>query len=103
MATPVVLTGYILEESPKLSLADLCEHCHSQTDVMIRLVNHGIIAPCDGNTDNTSQWCFESHSLTRAHKALRLRQDLGINLAGIALALELMDEIDELRTTLQCK
>lgn len=102
MATHVVLTGYILEESPQLSLGELCDHCHIQADAMIKLVDHGIIFPCNGETARESQWLFESHSLMRAHKALRLQQDLGINLAGIALALELMDEIDTLRTVLQC-
>jgi chaperone modulatory protein CbpM len=100
MATQVILTGYILEESPKLSLVELCEHCHTQEEAMIKLIDHGIISPCKGKTVN--QWRFESHSLMRANKALRLQQDLGINLAGIALALELMDEIETLRTALQC-
>ncbi len=100
MAIQVILTGYILEESPKLSLVELCDHCHTQEKAMIKLVDHGIISPCKGQT--VSQWRFESHSLIRANKALRLKHDLGINLAGIALALELMDEIDTLKTALQC-
>ena len=100
MATQVILTGYILEDSPKLSLIELCEHCHTQKKAMIKLVDHGIISPCKGKT--VSQWRFESHTLMRANKALRLQHDLGINLAGIALALELMDEIDSLRIALQC-
>jgi chaperone modulatory protein CbpM len=100
MATQVILTGYILEESPKLSLVELCDHCHIQEKSMIKLVDHGIISPCKGQT--ASQWRFESHSLMRANKAPCLQQDLGINLAGIALALELMDEIETLKIALQC-
>jgi len=100
MATQVILTGYILEELPRLSLVELCEHCQTQEKAIIKLVDHGIISPCKGQT--VSQWRFESHSLMRANRALRLQHDLGINLAGIALVLELMDEIETLKTALNC-
>jgi chaperone modulatory protein CbpM len=33
--------------------------------------------------------------------ALRLQRDLGVNLAGIALALDLMEELDNLRAELK--
>jgi len=32
---------------------------------------------------------------------MRLQRDLGVNLAGIALALDMLDEIDKLRGRLQ--
>ncbi|MBT9477058.1 MAG: MerR family transcriptional regulator, partial [Polaromonas sp.] len=39
--------------------------------------------------------------LQRARVALRLQTDLDVNLAGAALALELLDELDELRARVQ--
>jgi chaperone modulatory protein CbpM len=39
--------------------------------------------------------------LQRARVALRLQNDLDVNLAGAALALELLDELDELRARVQ--
>ena len=90
--------GYILEEESALSLAELCWSCHTPAETIIKLVNHGVIAPVKGNTSR--QWLFHRSALIRADKALRLRQDLGINLAGVALALDLLDKIDTLQSQL---
>jgi len=96
--TVTILSGHILEEAAQLSLADLCDSCQIPAEHMIKLVEHGIISPCEGQS--VRQWRFQGDSLVRVHKALNLQQDLGINLAGAALALELLDEIDELRSAL---
>ncbi|WP_321931358.1 chaperone modulator CbpM [Paraburkholderia guartelaensis] len=45
------------------------------------------------------EWRFSGASLCRAHTAFRLARDLQINAAGIALALDLLDEIAALRTS----
>jgi chaperone modulatory protein CbpM len=37
----------------------------------------------------------------RVRSALRLQRDLGVNLAGIALALDLMEELESLRAELK--
>ncbi len=95
MNTKVVLTGHILEETSELSFLELCESCQTSTESMIELVEYGIISPSQGST--SSQWLFQSSSLVRADKALRLQQDLKVNLAGSALILELLDEISDLK------
>jgi chaperone modulatory protein CbpM len=46
------------------------------------------------------RWRFSGTHLRRATVALRLQRDLGVNLAGAALALELLDELDTLRARL---
>ena len=47
-----------------------------------------------------SQWRFIGSSLQKAHTAMRLERDLGLNLAGLALALDLLEEIVGLRERL---
>jgi chaperone modulatory protein CbpM len=42
-------------------------------------------------------WRFSGESMVRARSALRLQRDLGINMAGIALVLDLMEEFESLR------
>jgi chaperone modulatory protein CbpM len=100
--TLTVITGRILEEEPSLTLAELCINCNTPAETILKLVDHGIISPCDEQTTTktVSQWQFQRNDLVRADKALRLKKDLGINLAGVALALELMDELTELRSQL---
>ena len=42
-------------------------------------------------------WRFATQDLARAQSALRLRRDLGVNPAGAALAIDLIDEMERLR------
>jgi chaperone modulatory protein CbpM len=60
----------------------------------VELVDEGILQPAGRNPE---QWRFPGTSLQRARTAMRLQQDLKINLAGVALALDLLDEIESLR------
>ena len=94
----VQITGFILEEQTGLSLADLCRACAAEADRIIELVNEGVLAPVG---DAPDYWRFTGVHLHRARVALRLESDLGVNLAGAALALELMDELQTLRARLQ--
>lgn len=93
-----VLTGNILEEETTVSLAEICINTHIPAEEVIRLIDYGIITPCRGGS--ARQWRFERSSLVRADKALRLRRDLGVNLAGAALALDLLDEMEQIRSQL---
>jgi chaperone modulatory protein CbpM len=100
MATPQTdsLTGIILEEETRLSLRELCEACAVHVEFIAELVDEGVIEP---SGYEKSHWCFSGISLQRIRKAKRLQHDLGINLAGVALALDLMDEVQQLRTQLR--
>ena len=97
-----VISGSILEEEPTLTLAELCINCQSPAETILKLVDHGIITPyeIESRAKSVHHWQFQRNDLVRADKALRLKKDLGINLAGVALVLELMDELNELRNQL---
>ena len=88
----------ILEEQTQLTLADLCSACSVNDQQIIELVDAGVLEP---QGHEPARWIFVGASLHRARKALRLQRDLDIGLAGAALALELMDEIESLRTRLR--
>ena len=92
------ITGFILEEQTDLTLADLCRACAAQADRIVELVDEGVVAP-SGSSPET--WHFTGIHLHRARVALRLENDLGVNLAGAALVLELLDELDTLRARLE--
>lgn len=91
------LTGVILEDEVRLTLRELCDTCAVHAGFVIDLVNEGVLEPAGMEK---SHWCFTGFSLRRIQTAKRLQQDLDINLAGIALALELIDEIEQLQTQL---
>jgi len=93
-----ILSGILLDEQTELSLDDLCQACSSSTKWVIELVEEGALEPVG---HEPSQWRFTGTSLQRAHTAMRLQRDLGLNLAGIALALDLLDEIETMRVRLR--
>lgn len=88
----------ILEEHTQLTLADLCRACAVHADRIVELVDIGVLEPQGQEPD---RWMFVGTSLPRARTALRLQRDLEIDLAGVALALELLDEIETLRARLR--
>ncbi len=92
-----LIAGAVLDESIELSLSDMCRVCNRHAEWIVELVEEGVLDPIG---DDKKQWRFSGLSLQRAHTAMRLERDLGLNLAGIALALELIEEIGQLRERL---
>lgn len=61
---------------------------------LTEMVSHGIVKPQDRQA---SEWRFEEAVVAEIARAARLQRDLQIDWAGVALALELLDELAELR------
>jgi chaperone modulatory protein CbpM len=98
MNTPIrYLAGFILEDQEELTLDDLCRACAAQSELIVDLVHEGVLAPLGVAPE---VWRFTGVHLHRATVAVRLQRDLGVNPAGAALALELMDELESLRAQL---
>ena len=95
--TRETVSGYLLDDRIELSLTDLCNACSKNTMWVSALVEEGVLEPIDVSEQH---WRFSAVSLQRAHRAMRLDRDLGINLAGIALALDLLEELEALRARL---
>ena len=95
--TTDILSGYILEDETRLTLRQLCDACAVRAEYVIELVDEGFIEP---SGVERSHWCFNGLSIRRVQRAKRLQHDLGINFAGVALAIELIDEIESLRARL---
>jgi chaperone modulatory protein CbpM len=92
------LSGIILEELTELTLAEVCRACTVNVECIVELVEEGVITPIGREPH---RWRFSGAHMRRATVALRLQRDLGINLAGAALALELLDEVEALRARLR--
>ena len=89
--------GIIIDEEIELSLNDLCKACSSSAEWIIELVEEGALEPIGYQQ---TQWRFSGNNLQRARTAMRLQRDLGLNLAGIALALDLLEKIETLESRL---
>ena len=111
--TPTELRGIILDEQSVLTLIEISSACAVQTEYIIELVDEGLITPevsSEVSPETSSQFSPETHEphswrFTGMHMRLvriasHLQSDLGVNLAGVGLALQLLDEVEALRTRL---
>jgi chaperone modulatory protein CbpM len=93
-----VLHCQVVEEDVPMTLAELCRACNAERELVVQLVEHGVIEP-QGSAPQL--WVFTGASLQRTRVALRLLRDLELNLPGAALAVDLLDEIARLQRALQ--
>ncbi|HKK04373.1 MAG TPA: chaperone modulator CbpM [Gammaproteobacteria bacterium] len=87
-------TVLMLDEELVFTLRELSRSCDLAAEDLIAMVEEGVLAPRGASP---SDWRFPAADLRRVHTALRLQRDLGVNLAGVALALEMLDEMQALR------
>ena len=92
------LDGQILDEDIEVTLVQLCRSCDVRGEHIEAMVEQGILEPSGRRGPH---WCFPSSSLRRTRVTLHLQRDLGVNLAGAALALDLLERIDELNARLR--
>ncbi|MBI42405.1 chaperone modulator CbpM [Marinobacter lutaoensis] len=78
------------------TLREVCERGDCHAEFVIELVDYGIISPVEEGAE-AAQWRFDVAALNRLRKALRLQRDLKINLPGLAMSLDLLDELQEMR------
>lgn len=83
-------TGILLDENSVFTLTELCQSCGVEAEIIMEMVEYGILEP-EGNTP--VQWVFPAYSLRRSKVTLHLQRDLGVNLPGAALAVELLEKI----------
>ncbi len=97
------IQGEVLDEQLRLSLADMCRLCGVHAEFLVDLVDEGIIAPAGSARGRRSgrrrvqAWQFDGLAVVRVQRVVRLQRDLGVNLPGAALALDLLDELEALR------
>ena len=92
--TVAILSGEIVEQCEPLSLGEVCRQYAVHAEWIIDLVDEGILEP---QGEQQMQWRFSGECCRRIGIVLRLQRDLSINLAGTALVLDLLDELQELR------
>lgn len=90
-----ILTGIVIDDGLDMSLRELCQACGVSADSIIDMVEEGLIDPLGGH--NPCHWRFRGNALNRVQITLRLQRDLRINLAGAALVLDLLEELEEFR------
>jgi chaperone modulatory protein CbpM len=93
------IRGTLFDESVLLTLEDLSRMCATPEQHIVEFVEEGVLEVIEVS----AEWHFTGAALRRARMALRLERDLEVNLAGVALALNLMEELEQLRRELRSR
>ena len=93
-----IVQGEILEEDVKMSLSQLCRLSNLPAEAILEMMEYGVIEPYHASSE---QWIFKGDSVDRLRCAQRLKKDLGVNTAGAALALDLLQEMNRMRMRLR--
>ena len=88
----------VVVEEEFLTLTELSLRCQTSSDELLALIHEGVLDP---SGDSPQEWRFSGVALQRARTAVRLSRDLHLNEPGIALALELLDQIEALKARLR--
>ncbi len=96
--TTQIIEAVVFDEQLTLSLVELSKACHVHAEWVLELVDEGIIDPV---IQDTIHYYFSASCLKQAIAVKNLQRDLGINLAGAALVLDLKKEIDNLQAQIQ--
>jgi chaperone modulatory protein CbpM len=93
------LQGSIFDESMQLTVQELSRMCAVEERHIVEFIEEGVLHA----VRRDAEWIFSGGALRRARLAVRLERDLELNLAGVALALDLMEELQQLRRELQLR
>ena len=77
-----------------LTVTEFSRVIHADHNMIVELIEYQIIQPSGTQAEN---WQFDSLCVTRAKHALSFIQDLEVNMPGVALAFELLDQIEHLK------
>ncbi len=76
-----------------IELNEVCDAVGISTETLVQIVEHGIVQP----ESPQQPWCFSVEALPLIKRASRLKYDLDIDWPGIALAIDILCELDDLR------
>ncbi len=99
MSSQHTLHGQLVEKETVITLEELCRNCTVKAEEIMVMVEEGILDPqCEHpEPAAATEWHFHISSVKRVKTVVHLQRDLGVNLPGAALALELLDRIAELK------
>jgi chaperone modulatory protein CbpM len=82
-----VLRGTVLDDERGFTLDELCRICRQRAEAIVTMVEEGVLDP---EGEEPATWMFSGTSVTHVRIIVRLQRDLGVNLAGAALVLDLL-------------
>jgi chaperone modulatory protein CbpM len=93
----IIFSDVVVGETIQLTITEFHDKYDVEEALFLEMLEYGLFEPRKIEMETIY---LDLDALRRIQSALRLQRDLGINLPGAALALDLMKELDELRAEL---
>ena len=77
-----------------ISFSELCQFEGIRRDVIVDIVEYGIVVPVEG--EEVSKWVFATDSVYWIKKAVRLYHDLEIDWVAVAMLIDLLQQKESL-------
>ncbi len=78
----------LVGETDWIAAAELCRLCRLDLEAIVELADLGLVSPQGGAPE---EWQLPAAALPRLAMASRLMRDLGVNVSGAVLAVELLE------------
>jgi chaperone modulatory protein CbpM len=88
MSNATELHAHLLSEGDWIGATEICQLCRIELTTVVELADLGVVSPRGYAPE---QWQFPATELSRLRTASRLMRDLGLNVSGAALAVELLE------------
>jgi chaperone modulatory protein CbpM len=82
------LQAQIVGEREWLDVTEICRACHLEREQLLEFAELGMVMP---RGPEPGQWRLPAEDLPRLRVAGRLMRDLGVNVSGAVLAVELLE------------
>lgn len=89
-----ILTGVLITETTTFTMTEICQKYSIPQELLQEMIEQGLF---NNQTAEPEQMTLNLKALQKMESAFRLHRDLGINLPGVALVLDLLEEMDKMR------
>jgi len=93
-----VLEAHVLGDGDWIAATEICQLCRIDLDAMMELAALGLVEPREARP---GEWQVPATALPRLRVVGRLMHDLGVNVSGAALAVELLEAQRELESRIR--
>jgi chaperone modulatory protein CbpM len=94
----LIVSTVVLEEHVSFGLSALCRASGADREQVRVLVGEGLLQPTG---QGPQDWRFGGEALPQTRRALRLSHDFELDLAAVGLVMDLLAEIEGLRSRLR--
>jgi chaperone modulatory protein CbpM len=91
------VVGVLIEDATTFSYTEICHQYQIPEEFLIEMIEYGVFPVTSFQKEHIA---LDAKSLKRLESAFRLHRDLDINVPGVALAVELLEEVEKMRCEL---